>query len=321
MKTNGFLGAAALMLVSTLFFAFKPILVRMALERGLSPEELMVLRLSVAFPLFVLTIAALGRVAEAKMNARELAVIAVVSIAGMGGAMLFSFYSILHLGASVSTLLIFVFPAITTLMAYFVNRRPITTMKVVSLVTSFAGIVLVVIPLSGSDVPGQSLPLVGIGYAMITALCWAGTQVAIENLTHKKSPLVVAAYTSGFILFFYATLNGMPPLDLDGETWALVVILGTFVWYVPFLMAIYAIKLIGASNSAIIQSLGPGLTVLIAWAMLGETLAYVQVIGMLMLIAAVYMLKNEPRVVAGQPEQVPAVVPDAEPRTQKTIRP
>lgn len=308
MKNKGISGGVALVLASTLFFSFKPILVRIALNHGLAPEPLVILRLGVAFPLFLITVILLGRVREMKLPSRELFNIALISVTGMSGAMLFSFYSILHLGASISTLIIFIFPAMTTVISYFVNHSRITAMKVASLVTSFAGIVLIVLPLLGANgppgMPGASaLPGVGVMFALLCALCWSCTQVAYERLTKRQAPFVISVYTTGFMLAFFLALYGVPPLELPLKTWAVVAALGIFCWYLPFWLAVYGIKKLGASNSSIIQSLGPAITVLVAWRLLGETLFAVQAAGMVLLMAAVYMLKNEKTVIDSQPEQ------------------
>ncbi|MFQ5431823.1 MAG: DMT family transporter, partial [Nitrospinota bacterium] len=280
MKGKRLTGGVLLILASTLFFAFKPILVRIGLDQGLEPMQFVTLRLIVALPLFLITVAALGRVREMKLDAGEFWHIGLVSVTGMGGAMLFSFYSIQHLGASVSTLVIFIFPAITTIMSYFVNGRLITGAKVLSLATSFAGLFLVILPMMSTgdavtEIAGY-MPSLGLFFALLCAFCWAGTQVAFERLTQRQTPFVIAVYTTGFMLAFFLIVNGVPPMDLERKTWIVILLLGSVGWYVPFILAIYGIKMIGASNSSIIQSLGPALTVLIAWLLLGETLFTLQ---------------------------------------------
>ena len=307
MKSNRLTGGVLLVLASTLFFAFKPILVRIGLDQGLEPMQFVTLRLVVALPLFLITVAALGRAREMKLDAGEFWHIGLVSVTGMGGAMLFSFYSIQHLGASRSTLVIFIFPAITTVMSYFVNGRLITGTKVLSLATSFAGLFLVILPMVSSSLPVTDIagymPSLGIFYALLCAFCWSGTQVAFERLTQRQTPFVIAAYTTGFMLAFFLIVNGVPPVDLETKTWIVILLLGSVGWYVPFILAIYGIKMIGAPNSSIIQSLGPAITVIIAWQLLGETLFSLQVVGMVLLIVAVYMLRNDSSITDKRPPQ------------------
>ena len=85
----------------------------------------------------------------------------------------------------------------------------------------------------------------------------------------------------------------MPSTDLTPRAWKAIILLGTVSWYIPFFLAMYAIKIIGASKAAIVQSTGPGLTVLIAGLLLGERLVSLQFVGMFVLIYAVYMVGNE----------------------------
>ena len=250
MKSNRLTGGVLLVLASTLFFSFKPILVRIGLDQGLEPMQFVTLRLIVALPLFLVTVVALGRAREMKLEAGEFFHIGLVSVTGMGGAMLFSFYSIQHLGASLSTLVIFIFPALTTIMSYFVNGSLISGAKVLSLATSFAGLFLVVLPMAGSsasvtEIAGY-MPSLGIFYALLCAFAWSGTQVAFERLTQRLSPFVISVYTTGFLLAFFLIVNGVPSMDLERKTWIVVLLLGSVGWYVPFILAIYGIKMIGA---------------------------------------------------------------------------
>jgi len=286
----------AIMVLSTFFFAFKPILVRVALDEGLDPESLLVLRLAVAFPLFLITVILFRRLDELRMGLRDFFFISIVAVVGMGGAMLFSFYAIGYLGASISTLVIFIFPAITALMSSFVFGEKISTRKKLSLAVSFAGIALVVIPLTnGADI-GSIIgfdPVKGFIVAMACAFCWSGTQVAFQKFLEKISPLPTALITSGVMLVFYAGVTGIPSLDITPRGMWAVVLLGTLGWYIPYLLSMYALKSIGASKSAIVQSLGPGLTVAIAGYILGEKLMALQFIGMFLVIFAVYMIKDD----------------------------
>lgn len=292
---NSSKGGIVLMLLSTFFFAFKPVLGRIAIEHGLLPGPLVTIRLMVALPFFLLTVALMRRGGEMKLTVKEFIATAAVSIFGLSGAMLFSFYSIQYLGASLSTLIIFVFPAITAVLAYFVHGEPITVLKRWSLSISFLGIILVVIPIAGAEMADILFfdPVKGIGFALLCAVCWSATQVSFQKLVEKNPPLIITTYSTGIMLVFFLAVNGLPSADISMEALISVILLGTVCWYIPFLLVIYAIKLIGASWSAIIQSLGPGLTVLIAWISLDERLAVLQMAGMILLIGAVFLTKKD----------------------------
>ncbi|MDH5542910.1 MAG: DMT family transporter [Nitrospinota bacterium] len=286
----------ALMLLSTFFFGFKPILVRMALDEGVTPEDILILRLMIAVPLFFLTVLLMRKLGDMWMPPVEFILSSIVAVAGMGGAMLFSFYAIKYLGASVSTLVIFVFPAITALLSFVFFGEPVTSRKKLSLLISFLGIILVVIPLSNGNGFGNIAgfdPGKGLFFAMLCALCWASTQVAYQKILEKRSPVTTALMTSVAMLVFFFAMNGMPSTGLTTRAWTAVILLGTVSWYVPFFLAMYALKMIGASKAAIVQSTGPGLTVLIAGLMLGEKLVALQFGGMFLLIYAVYMIGSE----------------------------
>ncbi len=293
--TTGLKGGIFMMLVSTLFFSFKPIFGRIAIENGLLPEPLVTIRLMIALPLFIGTVILFGKTSELKLPVKDFLLILAMSVTGFAGAMLFSFKSIQYLGASISTLVIFVFPAITMVLAYFYFGEKITKLKALSLAVSFAGILLVALPASGNRFSGVLFFDLhrGLIYALGCAVCWAFTQISMQKISRRTPPIIVATYSTGTMIIFFILINGMPSMELSKPALIAVVLLGTVCWYIPFLLAVYAIKIIGASHSAIVQSIGPGLTVFAAWAMLEERLVALQIAGMLMVIIAVYLLRHD----------------------------
>jgi len=265
-------GGVIIMLIATLFFAFKPILGRIVMEEGVTPEQLVTIRLMIALPFFILTLLLSGCLPAMKMGGKDFGAILLVSIFGMAGAMIFSFKAIMFLGASISTIVVFVFPTITTIFAYFFLKEKITAVKVVSLCISFFGIVLVVLPLASMKVDIAFFnPYRGLVFAFLSAICWAGTQVSMQELTKKHSAVVITTWSTLIMLAFFITIYGLPDFNISTKAIVALFLLGTVCWFLPYLLAMQAIKIIGASSSAIVQSSGPGLTVIISWLILGES--------------------------------------------------
>ncbi|MBI5637120.1 MAG: EamA family transporter [Nitrospinae bacterium] len=283
------------MIVATLLFGLGPVLIRMGLNEGISPEHILVLRMMVALPLFAVTALFFRQLKSSALSMRDFAFVSVVSVAGMGGAMYCFIHSIELLGASVSTLLGAVSPAITVLMAWRLGRSPITPLKVVSLAVSFAGVALLLLPVIGIGNLGAVVAgsMAGVGYSMLANLCSSAAMLAFEKYMERKSPLVAAFHITAFMFIYAEALYGMPPLALGLKTWVIVLLLGSVAWFVPFMLFFYGIRALGASKAALVQNSGPAVTVLAAGFLLNERLVLAQLAGMALVLSSVYLLKKD----------------------------
>lgn len=282
------------MIGSVLLFSLGPVFIRLGLNEGISPGHILVLRMMVALPLFAFTVLLLRQIKSASLSMRDFMFVSVVSAAGMGGAMYCFIHSIDLLGASVATLLGAVSPAITVLMAWLLGRSPITPLKVVSLAISFAGVALLILPISGIGHVGAVVAgsMAGVGYSMMSSLLSAGAMLAFEKYVERKSPLVVAFHITAFMFIYFQALYGIPPLAFGLKVWVIVLLLG-LLWFIPFVLFIYGIRALGASKAALIQNSGTAVTVLAAGLLLNERLVLAQFAGMALLLSSVYLLKRE----------------------------
>jgi len=285
------------MLLASIFASLSPVLIRIAFNLGVSPTELMVLRLLIAFPCFFLTGIFLSPIKEMKVTKRETVLLAVIGILGMGGSTLCMLYAVLHLGASMARLVYSVFPIFTTLLAFIVMRQPITIFKKISIVISILGVVLVISPISIFQTHQiiAVTHLVGVVLGLTAALCWSFSSIAIEILLKNNSPLVTSTYSVGFMLLFFTIIFGVPSFHLNLHLWTVILLFAVVTYYVPFLLINYAIKDIGASYTSIIQSIAPAFTVISAWILLNEELTLIQIAGMALLIISVYFINRETR--------------------------
>jgi len=283
------------MLLASIFASLNPVLIQIAFNLGVSPTELMVLRLLIAFPCFFLTGIFFSPIKKMKVTKRETVLLAVVGILGMGVSSLCMLYAVLHLGASMARLVYSVFPIFTTLLAFIIMHQPITIFKRISIVISILGVVLVISPISIFQTHQiiAATHLIGVVFGLTAALCWSFSSIAIEILSKNNSPLVTSTYSVGFMLLFFTIIFGVPSFHLNLHIWTVVILFAIVTYYVPFLLVNYAIKDIGASYTSIIQSIGPAFTVISAWILLNEELTLIQISGMALLIISVYFINRE----------------------------
>ena len=285
-----------LVLLATLGFSFKAVLVKIAYRYGVDAMTLMLMRIFISMPFFLATLYIMEGKRALKVAPADLAIFAFMGIGGIGCAMFFSFCSIELIDASLSTLVVFTYPAITLLMLIIFLNEKATAPKLFSALMTFLGLILVV------RVDKAELLAVngkGILFGLIAAFSFASYNVLSERALKNISPVKVVTYCMIFLVVFFGTFFGDRTYPRAPEVWFIATVLGIFSGYIPFLFYNYGVKKIGAGKSVIVSSLGPVFTVLLAFIFLNERLDMVQIAGMTMIVLGVMALKfQNPKIVA-----------------------
>ncbi|MBI3581988.1 MAG: DMT family transporter [Nitrospinae bacterium] len=283
------------MISAVLLFAFGPILLKMAMNEGIGPDQVVVLRLAVAFPSFLAAVVVSRSLAASKPSFKEIPFLFFISVFAMGGAMICFVHSVMLLGASVAALIGATQPVMTALIAYFALSRPVTSRQALSIAASFLGVFFIVIPMTGLLGLEKMLGVspAGVGYSILSTVCAAAASLGFEKYVEGKKPLVASFQVTGMMLFFLAGAYGAPQLHFTTRIWTIAVMLGVVTWFLPFMLLFYGIREMGASGASLVQNLGPVVTVLAAGVIFGERLAPAQMVGMTMVLSSVFILAWE----------------------------
>ncbi len=292
-----------LVAMSALGFSFKSILVKYAYGYGADAMTLMLMRLGIAAPFFITVLFVLEGKNGFQITIKEALTFAFMGIMGIGGAMFFSFYSLEFIDASLSTLVVFTYPAVTTVMLMIFMREKVTSARFISLLLTFTGLSMVVrvdktalLYLNGK----------GIVFALIASLCFAIYNTLSEKMIKNVSPVYLTSYCSVFLFAFFFAMFGNRSFPDSPQVWAAASLLGIFSGFIPFLLFMYGVRKIGAGRSVIISSLGPVFTVLWTYLFLGERLDIIQIVGMMIIILGVILLKlkSPVKLIAGTGDEV-----------------
>lgn len=285
--------AAGLVFLGAIFFSTKAILVKLAYRYGIDTVSLLALRMAFSLPLFLLAAWWSGRTAGAvKLSRRDWANIAFFGLCGYYLASLLDFWGLNYLSAGMERLILFVYPTLVLLLSAWWLRKPITRTQLGAVALTYAGIAVAfaeVARLDGSDEfwlgallvfgsaftyavylmgSGQLLPRLGTlrfnSYAM-TAAC-------LGVLTHHGIALQWRLWHFPMMVYVYAVLMALIATVL------------------PSFMISDGIRRIGASNAAIIGSVGPISTILMAYVFLGESFGVGQWVGTVLVIGGVLVI-------------------------------
>jgi drug/metabolite transporter (DMT)-like permease len=191
-----------------------------------------------------------------------------------------------YASAGLVALLLYLYPIFVALLAAQVLREPITEVKRLALGLALVGTALTVGPMSGQ--------LTGILLAVTGAVIYSiyiivGTDV-MRHVSAVQSSAVIfaaAALSAGLLMM----VNG-PHLPATGEGWAAIISIVVIATLIPVAAFLVGLRRIGPTNAAMLSTLEPVVTVLLAYWWLNEMLTPVALIGGGLILIAVLLLTH-----------------------------
>ena len=282
----------ALALTSAASFGVMPVLTKIVYDDGAEPIGV----LAVRFTLGAAVLLALARVRQERLpRGRTLAVLAALGGVGYVGQALCYFFALERISAGLTSLLLYFYPAlVVTLGALLLGDRP-RPLAVVCVVVASLGTVLTIGPVAG----GQALGVVlGLAAALVYALYILASSTVTGVSPFASAATVIAA---GAISFNALALLTRPRLPAAPSAWLAllgVALIGTVVAVTTFFAAL---ALLGPSDTAVVSTVEPVVSIAVAALILGERLGPLQLFGGVVVLLAVALLAR-----LGQPEdQVP----------------
>lgn len=212
-----------------------------------------------------------------------------VQLIGMGAlgyvGQSFSYLSaIQYASAGLVALLLYLYPIFVFVLSVIVLRERVTWLKISALGLALTGTALTVDPAGGQ--------LTGILLAVSAALIYSVYIIVGANVMKHFSPVqssLVIFAAAGTVYGILMGINGMH-LPASGNGWlgvAGIVLIATVIPVVAFLAGL---ERIGPTNAAMLSTLEPVVTVLLAAWIFGERLEPVVLLGGGLILAAVILL-------------------------------
>jgi drug/metabolite transporter (DMT)-like permease len=280
----------ALIALSAAFFGSLAVFGKFADRMGIPLTELLAVRFSAA----ALILWGLGLVRRERLWwGRRSAGFVLMGLLYVGQAAAY-FTSLKTIPAAVTSILLYLYPALVMLMAAAFLGERLTRVRVLALVIAGSGVFTVVNPLGSG---GGSIDSVGLLFGLSTAAIYA-TYILVGRALLRDVPAVVAtasiATTAGITLAVVGVAGGqLRPLNVGG--WALALSMAVVATAIPATMFLAGLARVGATRAAIISTLEPATTVVLATLMLGENLGPLRLVGGAMILtAAVVVARNVP---------------------------
>jgi drug/metabolite transporter (DMT)-like permease len=304
------LRGVALVAVSAALFGANGTVSKLVLAAGIPPLQLAELRSSGAALVLCTAVLAVDPRAL-RLNPGDLALTAFIGVVGVALTVCLYFVALTRVPVGVALLVEFTAPVLVAVWIRFVRGGSMRRR-----VWPAAGLVLGGLALIAQLWTGLAFDGLGLLAAAADAVALAAYFLLGERCLGRCSPLAVAALSFlGSAVFLsvlvpwwtFAFDRLLTPVAIGPLVVPLavlvvcVVLLGTVV---PFVLELYGLRSIGATRTGLVGTLEPVLAGAIAWAVLDERLAMVQIIGAAVVVTGIVLAET-----AGSPHV--AASPDA----------
>jgi drug/metabolite transporter (DMT)-like permease len=228
------------------------------------------------------------------VRVRDLPYLAVLGIAGLALVQISYYSAIANIHVAAAILLQYMAPIFILFYAATFMKEKITTAKLAALLLAFSGCALVA---GVYRVDFLKLNLVGVAWGLASALCFSFYTLYGQAALKKYSAMTLFAYASGFGAILWWIVN--PPhaffsIHYSPLTWLAflyVTVLGTVV---PFVLYFMSLAHLEASRTSITSTLEPVVAGVVAFFFLGEKMGFLQIVGGILVIAAIVLLQRSP---------------------------
>ena len=278
-------------------FSTKAILIKQtyALSPLVDGTILVALRMASALPFFLL-LCWFNRHHNKAVAAKDWGLLIVAGLIGYYFSSWLDFVGLMYISASLERIILFLYPTLTVLASSAIYKQKLSLKSLLAIALSYGGTVIVMLQ-EQSKVAHEGHFWLGASLVFTSALCFAGYLLLTPRLIQRFGAwnftgLALSIACIGTLTHYFVATQ--QPLDLLVQLPSGVigsgVALGLLVTVLPTILMAQSIARLGAAQSAMIASIGPILTIILASIFLGEHLNAIQWLGCALNILGVMMI-------------------------------
>ncbi|MHB8171452.1 MAG: DMT family transporter [Thermincolia bacterium] len=277
-----------LIIISATGFGFLAIFVKYAYAAGLNTLTMLSVRFLIAAVIMWLIVWA--RKENPRVGGKKIIQLATLGVMGYGVMAGFFFSSLNLIPAAIASIILYTYPVLVTLLAAWMFKESISRTKMLSLVVSSLGLVMVV------GLAFDGLNPKGLLFAALAAVVYSFYIVYSNKLVGAVNPLLVTAYviTSAAVALNLITLiSNEMVLPTNSQGWWSILGIAVFSTVIAILTFFQGMQIVGPSQASIISTLEPVITTLVAFWLLAEKVSLVQAMGGILVIIAVIIIQRD----------------------------
>jgi drug/metabolite transporter (DMT)-like permease len=301
---NAFRGYA-LILGAAFFWGISATIARFLFTQQVDTLVLVQMRMTLSF-LVMAGIFLLAKRELLRVRAKDLYRFALLGIIGGAGSNFTYYFTIGQTNVATAILLQYMAPLGVLLYAALSGEERVSPTKLAAGIISLAGCFLAI---AGKEFSLATMSRLGLVSGIASAFCWAFANIWLRRLLRDYSVWTCLVYAFFFATLFWLFFN--PPWAIvaaryPGTTWASYFGFAMISVLIPHSLYFAGVRHLTASRAIITATFEPVVAIVSAFLLLGEMLGPVQILGALLVIAAIIILQ------AGKEEAVLLPVPHSE---------
>jgi drug/metabolite transporter (DMT)-like permease len=271
---------------------------------GVAADELVTIRAILSLPLFwAWAIWRVGLINLFQVDKRVLFGSAIAGIACYYIGARINFFALTIIDASLERVLLYTYPTLVVIGTAIIQKRAPEWRVIVALISTYLGVLLAV---GGFSIELLQANLLGAGLVMFCALTFAFYFFVNDHMSNQISSAGFTVYamtaaTVALCLHFFIN-HSITAFTLNDRAWQLLIFMVLFATVIPVFMIAESVRQIGAQRAALISTIGPPSTILLAVLILDESMLFSQLGGVVFILAGIIFLEMR--------QQIQTPVPD-----------
>ena len=283
-----------------LLFSTKAIIVKKAFaDVGADALTLLTLRMLFSLPFYIGAAFLVSfKKFNRKMTTKEWAIVIVLGTFGYYLSSLLDFLGLQYISAGLERLILFLYPSFVVLINAVLFKEKIKGIIIRALLLSYLGIAVAYFGELQFETGNPNFywgSFLILLCSITFAIYIAGSGYIIPKVGASKFTAYALLCSTAGVFLHYILRGDYASVKSSMDLWWYGILLALIATVLPTFMLSFALKKIGASNVAIISSIGPVSTILQAHFVLGEPVFAEQILGTAMVLAGILLLSIKPK--------------------------
>jgi len=279
-----------MVLIAAACFGATGIAAKVAYNDGAGPVFVLAMRFTTAASILWIYNFVSGRKKEIMVNKKQL-----IMLFLLGGIIyfvttMFYFNAIIYIPVSLHVMVFYIYPFFVNVFAIVILKEKLVSKQVAALIIAFSGIIMMV------WAPGIYVNWFGVLLSICSALCNASYVLILgSRYIEELDSITVTTYIATFAaLSFLITgfFTGQLVAGVSAKGWGAILFIAIFSTVVATIALYLGVKDIGVSKASIISTFEPVVATLLGLLILDETLVFFQIVGSILVIAAVVLINT-----------------------------
>jgi len=260
--------------VSAICFALMPIFAEYAYKGGINVITLLFIRFSLAaLILFVYIFVRVKKIGLSRYNLIVLFILGGVCYTLQSTCY---FNSIKYISASLSALILYMYPMIVAVMSLFIDKEKLTIPVIFSIILSLSGLVLTM------GFTPERINMPGVLLALAASLIYS-TYIIIGNRAAKNLPsITISAFVALFAALCFLSAGAFTKslkFDFSVQSWIPVLCLVVFSTIIAIFTFFKGLELLGSTKASIFSITEPLFVVVFYFIFFKDSLSLLQALG------------------------------------------